>query len=74
MTRLGRKLQRLCMNVDGRDLVVAMHPGSHPVISMREKGCRNGFEITVGSLFTLLALREADRRIAVRRGRRRKKK
>lgn len=60
MTGLTRTVKR---GVPGgrRGFVVAIHPGKDPMIEVREKYRREGFSITVASLYTILAWREADR-------------
>lgn len=74
MTRLERKVQRLAGEIDGRELVVTLRPGPTPAIEVREKGRRSGYAVSVASLFTMLALREAERVIEARRAARRRKR
>lgn len=66
MTALRRPVRR---SIPG--YVVILSPGADPMIEVRERGRRKGFGITVARLYTLLAMREADRLVAERRARRR---
>lgn len=75
MTGLHRVVRR---KVPGgrRGFVVALHPGADPMIAVREAGRRGpGLMITVSGLYTILAIREAERarreKLARRKARRR---
>lgn len=73
MTKLERIVRR-SLAAGSRDLVVTLHPGhgDHPpLIEVREKGRRSGYTAPIASLFIMLAQREADRKLAARRGARR---
>lgn len=73
MTGLNRVLRR---TVEGgrRGLVVIMEPAQHghdAMITVREKGRRTGYTLTLPQLYVVLAQRAADHKRATRRGRKR---
>ena len=65
MTALKRLVRR-----SAAGFVVILHPGSAPLIEVREAGRRKGFAVPVANLYTILATREADRMRAEKRARR----
>lgn len=74
MIRLERPVRRV-VPAARRDLVVTLRlEGGTPLVGVREKGRRRGFEVTPGALMVILAQREADaaraRKLAQRRARR----
>ena len=65
MTALNRRVRRAAAGY-----VVILHPGATPLVEIREAGRRKGFSVTLASLYTILATREADRVRAEKRARR----
>jgi len=74
MTRLQKKVRRVvAMPRQRRELVVTLElREGEAFVAVRELGRRSGFEVTVGSLYTLLAMREAENKRIARQGRRRR--
>ena len=66
MTQLSKVVKRSARTPRG-EYVVILHPGAEPLIEVREKCRRAGFQVGVGNLYTLLALRQADLQVAKRR-------
>ena len=70
MTRLTKDVVRF-VPAGRRGLVVTLSPnGTVPVLTIRERGRREGFSVTVEGLYHLLARKEADRVVGERRSRR----
>lgn len=73
VTRLNRPVRRT-VSAPRRDLVVALEPcGDEATITVREKGRRHGYTVTVRGLFMILAQRAADLAVLERARKRRRK-
>lgn len=66
MTDLTRILKRRVPG-ERRAFVVILHPGAVPLVEIREAGRRKGFSAPVANLYTILALRDAERARAEKR-------
>lgn len=72
MTTLNRRLKRVVPGPTKRHVVILNPAGEHgpATIEVREAGRRTGHSVTVGGLYTMLAIRAADAKLASRRPRR----
>lgn len=71
MTPLARKVSR-SVPAPRRALVVTLDPNNgDPILSIREKGRRSGYSVTLPGLFLMLARRDADNKLAAKRAARR---
>lgn len=69
MTQLQRRVKRSVRTPKGAYTLI-IEPGPDPTIEVREKRRRKGYQIPVGVLYTMLAVRAADLARAHRRRRR----